>query len=47
MIRIPTVVLTFADGHVKSVKKSAWVTTASTPVATDPVWVNWDPAQQK
>ena len=36
----------FVDGHVKSQKQSAWVTTGTNTTSTDPVWEKWNPACQ-
>lgn len=37
----------FVDGHVKSLKRSGWVTATVPDVSTDPVWVEWDPKNQQ
>jgi prepilin-type N-terminal cleavage/methylation domain-containing protein len=43
---LETTVLAYADGHVKAVKLNSVVTDNATAVATDPVWVAWNPALQ-
>ena len=43
---LETINMVYVDGHVKSVKKDAWTTTAAAD-ASDPVWQKWRPSYQQ
>jgi prepilin-type N-terminal cleavage/methylation domain-containing protein/prepilin-type processing-associated H-X9-DG protein len=43
---LDTICMAFADGHVKSVKKNDWTTSAAAS-SSDPVWQKWYPAYQQ
>jgi prepilin-type processing-associated H-X9-DG protein len=38
--------MVFVDGHAKSQKQNAWITTGTSTTCTDPVWQKWNPACQ-
>ena len=43
---LDTICMAYADGHVKSVKKNDWTTSAADS-SSDPVWQKWNPAYQQ
>jgi prepilin-type N-terminal cleavage/methylation domain-containing protein len=43
---LDTICMSFADGHVKSVKKTDWTTSAAAS-SSNPVWQKWNPAYQQ